>query len=241
MTFASIRNAAQEAAKRGRLSPHQLASLTRLDERLKDHPDILEEFTEGWRAEGSPAAPPPPQAGSVLLQVPYFSQLDNASGQGGRECASSSAAMLAAFWGKVDGDDAYNRIRARFGDTTSIDAQVAALRSLGLDARFRTDGTPALLEQELRAGRPVMVGWLHRGVVSAPSGGGHYSVVIGFDAMNWVHHDPNGEADIVNGGYVNHSKGRAIRYTRRNWERRWRPDGKGWLVLVQPLRTAPVR
>ncbi len=34
---------------------------------------------------------------------------------------------------------------------------------------------------ELRAGRPVAVGWLHRGGINAPSGGGHWSVVIGVD------------------------------------------------------------
>ncbi len=232
MTFARVRDAAQEAAKRGHLTPHQLAALGRLDELLTD--DQRREFTELWRAQGSPAAPPA-QADRVLLNVPYFSQNDNSSGAGYRECASSSAAMVAAFWGKVTGDDQYNEIRARFGDTTSIDAQVAALRSLGLFARFSTQGTAETLEQELRAGRPVMVGWLHRGPVSAPTGGGHWSVVIGFDAMNWVHNDPNGEADLVGGGYLNQTNGRKIRYSRRNWEKRWRPDGAGWLVLVQPI------
>ena len=232
MTFASVRAAAQEAAKSGTLTPHQLAALGRLDELLSD--EQRREFTDLWRAQGSPAAPLPGN-GPTLLNVPYFSQNDNASGEGYRECASSSAAMVAAFWGKVATDDAFNTIRDRFGDTTSIDAQVAALRSLGLDARFRTDGSPAILEQEIRAGRPVMVGWLHKGHVSTPAGGGHWSVVIGFDTLNWIHNDPNGEADLVAGGYVNHSNGRKIRYSRRNWERRWRPDGNGWMVLVRPI------
>lgn len=231
ITFARVRDAAQEAAKRGSILPHQLAALSRLDEILTD--DQRRQFTELWRAQGSPAAAPPTPS-PVLLSVPYFSQHDNGP-QGWRECASSSAAMVAAFWGKVDTDDAYNLVREKFGDTTEVSAQVQALRSLGLDARFRTDGTPALLEQEIRAGRPVMVGWLHRGPVSAPTGGGHWSVVIGFDTLSWTHHDPNGEADMVNGGYVNRTNGRKIRYSRRNWERRWRPDGGGWCILVQPL------
>jgi hypothetical protein len=58
MTFASVRDAALEAAKAGRLTPGQLASLSHLDERLKGHPDILEEFTETWRASEPPAAAP---------------------------------------------------------------------------------------------------------------------------------------------------------------------------------------
>jgi len=237
MTFARVQDMAQEAARRGDLAPHQLAALARLDEIIATRLSNGErrEVTNLWRAKGSPAASPPAGNSSALLTVPYFAQNDNASGQGARECASSSAAMVAAFWGKIASDDAYNTIRARFGDTTNLDAQVAALRSLGLDARFRTDGTPALLEQEIRSGRPVMVGWLHKGPASRPTGGGHYSVVIGYDATHWVHHDPNGEADMVNGGYVNHSSGRQIHYSRRNWDRRWRPDGSGWMVLVRPI------
>jgi len=183
-----------------------------------------------------PAATPAKPAGDILLPVPYFTQHDNASGQGARECASSSAAMVAAFWGSVATDDAYNQVRAQFGDTTNIEAQVQALRKLGLDARFRSDATPATLEAELRAGRPVMVGWLHHGQASAPSGGGHWSVVIGCTPTHWIHNDPNGEADLVRGGYVNSTGGKAVRYSHKNWNPRWMPDGKGWVVLVQKLK-----
>lgn len=177
-----------------------------------------------------------PPAGDVLLRVPFFTQHDNLSGQGYRECASSSAAMVAAFWGCVATDDAYNQVRAQFGDTTNIEAQVQALRKLGLDARFRSDATPATLEAELRAGRPVMVGWLHHGPATAPSGGGHWSVVIGCTPTHWIHNDPNGEADLVRGGYVNSTGGKGASYSRKNWDRRWLPDGKGWAVLVQKLK-----
>ena len=54
---------------------------------------------------------------------------------------------------------------------------------MGLKANFHTDGTPASLEAEIAAGRPVAVGWLHHGPVSGPSGGGHWSVVIGYTAI----------------------------------------------------------
>jgi GH24 family phage-related lysozyme (muramidase) len=57
VTFASVRAAAQEASKRGTLTPHQLAALGRLDELLSD--EQRREFTELWRAQGSPAASPP--------------------------------------------------------------------------------------------------------------------------------------------------------------------------------------
>ena len=170
------------------------------------------------------------------LKVPYFSQLDNTSGTGDRECFSSTCAMVAALYGKVAGDDEYNAIRARFGDTTDAQAQLAALRSLGLDARFVTNAAPGLLEAEILAGRPVPVGWLHHGPVTAPTGGGHWTLCIGFDAKRFVMNDPNGEADMVSGGYVNHTRGAGIAYSRRNWLRRWEADGPstGWALLVKP-------
>ena len=82
MTFASVRAAAQHIAKAGTITPHKLAALTRLDERLKAQPDIAQEFTDGWRTEGSPAAAVPStalvsmaQATAVFTRAPSASQL----------------------------------------------------------------------------------------------------------------------------------------------------------------------
>lgn len=178
------------------------------------------------------------KVGECVLDVAYEYQLDNASGAGCRECFSSSCAMLARYYGKVQTDDEYNKIRAKFGDTTDAQAQVKALRSLGLDARFRTDCSAADLEAEINADRPVAVGWLHQGPVTAPRGGGHWSVVIGYTENTIVHHDPNGEADMVNGGYVSNlaSRGARIDYSRKNWLRRWEVDGPGtgWAIFCLP-------
>jgi GH24 family phage-related lysozyme (muramidase) len=178
----------------------------------------------------------PTKATSVLLKVPYEYQLDNGP-TGYRECFSSSCAMIAKYYGKVKSDDEYNKIRSKFGDTTDSQAQLAALRSLGLQARFVTNCAPGLLELELRAGRPVAVGWLHQGPSNSPSGGGHWSVVIGFtDAGHWILNDPNGEADLVNGGYVKNTGGAGIKYSKERFNRRWMPDGAstGWALLVKP-------
>jgi hypothetical protein len=63
-------------------------------------------------------------------------------------------------------------------------------------------------------------------------------VVIGFDDQAFIHNDPNGEADMVAGGYVSNSSqaGAGIRYSRRNWLRRWEVDGRGtgWYLRVLP-------
>jgi len=57
-TIASVRDAAQEIAKRGQILPHQLAALSALDQALT--PEQRRQFTEDWRAVGSPAAPSSP-------------------------------------------------------------------------------------------------------------------------------------------------------------------------------------
>ena len=217
--------------------PHQKDAIQILyKEILKANPSILTEEAT-WRKQFSsssnPVIPPPPPSSSNPLVVPYQSQLDNASGKGARECFSSSCAMVAMYYGKVKNDDEYNQIRSKYGDTTNSQAQVNALRSLGLKAEFKTTGTTQDLERLIREGRPIPVGWLHHGAVTAPRGTGHWSVVIGFTPSQWIHHDPNGEASMVNGGYVNHTNGKSIAYSRLNWDRRWKVNGTGgWYLDV---------
>jgi GH24 family phage-related lysozyme (muramidase) len=156
---------------------------------------------------------------SVSLKVPYEYQLDNGP-TGYRECFSSSCAMVARYWGKIAGDHEYNRVRRQFGDTTDPKAQILALKTLGLRATFEMEGTAALLENEIRSGFPTPVGWLHKGPSTGPTGSGHWTVVSGFTPTHFIHQDPNGEADMANGGYVNHKGGANIAYSRSNWLRR---------------------
>ena len=169
------------------------------------------------------------------LPVPWFDQLLMGDGQGWRDCFTASSAMLAAYWGKEPNEDSYNRVRQCYGDSTSSEAQLQALRSLGLQAQFATDGTFELLQREIDAGRPVAVGWLHHGPASAPSGGGHWTVVIGYDATGVIMNDPNGNCDLVNGGYPSNHDGAHQHYSFRNWGPRWRVNGTGgWYLTCHP-------
>ena len=214
--------------------PYQLAAIAELEADLaangyakamrRDRP---------WFATWSQAGKQPLQQG-VLLNVPYEAQNDNASGTGYRECFSSSAAMVARYYGKITNDDAYNKFRAKYGDTTDAKSHLGALSALGLTPRFLTNCTVALLEAELNAGRPVMVGWLHKGPVTAPTGGGHWSVVIGYTPTAFINNDPNGEANLIQGGYANATKGKAVAYSRANWLKRWLVEGpnSGWALVV---------
>jgi hypothetical protein len=211
---------------------HQLAAWNWLQEQQK--PETMAQFAELFRADPKPTKPALVQDAS-MLSVPYFSQNDNTSGTGYRECFSSSMAMICAFWKRVGSDDEYNVIRARYGDTTSSTAHIQALESLGLKARFLMNGTAALLEGEINQKRPVAVGWLHHGTPQAPSGGGHWSVVIGFTPTAFIHNDPNGEADLLAGRYLSQSCGRGVSYSRKNWLPRWSPTpASGWAVTAEP-------
>lgn len=218
---------------------HQNAAWNWLNEQLAGSP-VLDHFAQLYRADPpvkEPSPAPGKPAASVLLQVPYEFQNDNGP-TGYRECFSSSCAMVARFYGKVSSDDEYNRLRARWGDTTDASAQLRTLGGLGLQATFKQNGDAATLERILREGRPVPVGWLHKGPATSPTGGGHWSVVVGFTAEAFIHNDPNGEADMVNGGYVTTkgTAGKGIAYSRARWLRRWEVDGKGsgWYLDIKP-------
>ena len=172
-----------------------------------------------------------------ILKVPYEYQLGPDDGAHGyRQCFSSSCAMVARFYGKISGDYEYNKLRARFGDTTDPKAQLAALKALGLNASFEMEGTTQILEEEISAGHPVPVGWLHKGPISKPSGSGHWSVIVGYTPTHFIHNDPYGEANLVGGGYVSHKGGANVAYSRKNWLPRWLIEGNdtGWYIKVRP-------
>jgi len=180
---------------------------------------------------------PTPKPKERILKVPYEYQLGPDDGaQGYRQCFSSSCAMVARYYGKISGDYEYNKLRARFGDTTDPKAQIAALKALGLTATFEMDGTIEELESEITNGYPMPVGWLHKGPVSNPTGTGHWSVVVGFTPTHIIMNDSYGEANLVAGGYVSNKGGAGVAYSRKNWLPRWLIEGNdtGWWMRVRP-------
>ena len=194
--------------------------------------DVLKDDTHDWIKTYRNK---PKVTSSNPLAVPYQSQNDNASGTGYRECFSSSCAMVAMYYGKIENDDAYNLVRQQYGDSTDAQAQVRTLRSLGLEANFISNGSTSDLKAAIDAGRPVPVGWLHHGSASAPSGGGHYSVVIGYTDKAWVMNDPNGEANLSAGGYTNNTDGSNQSYSFKNFNPRWvvEGEGSGWYMDIR--------
>ena len=236
MTYASVRAAVQHAVRQGHITPHQLAALTALDQGLSQ--SQRQTFTDMWRAEGSPAQPkvqPLPNP----LPVPYYAQMDSGTDQGRRMCFSSSCAMLLAYLRPsvlkgANGDDQYLWRVQQFGDTTSATAQVQALASYEVTADYTKAADFATIVKQINAGIPVPVGFLHRGPVTAPAGGGHWCCVVGYDASNLIVHDPFGEADLISGATTSRT-GRFVRYSRKNFGPRWMVEGpgSGWAIIAR--------
>ncbi len=175
------------------------------------------------------------------LKVPYFSQRDSAlSGQAQRMCFSSSCAMLTAYLrpGSIGGpnaDDQYLKRVQQYGDTTDANAQIKALASYGITARFVQNADWADLERQIARGAPIPCGFLHHGTSAAPSGGGHWLTVIGLTATAAIVNDPWGEMLVAQGTYSS-SRGAGLAYSRKNWGPRWLVEGprSGWAIIAEP-------
>ena len=181
----------------------------------------------------------------VLLKVKqYYPQTDSATGHGDRMCFSSTCAMAIKYLlpGALLGsnaDDDYLRTVLKYGDTTQSTSQIKACQQYGVLASFYQKGTKQSLLNELKAGYPVATGILHKGHVSRPTGGGHWMLLIGDDGENGIFHDPYGEMDNVNGGYVTIGRGgKDVKYSWHNWLKRWEVEGKGsgWFMTFRPMQ-----
>ena len=171
--------------------------------------------------------------GAVALALPFFDQTNDGP-TGWRHCQSSSIAMNLAYLGVagIKDDLDYLRVVQRHGDTTEQAAHAAALKELKAPGRFMTSCSVERAKAELDKGFGLAFGILHRGPVSAPSGGGHYIAIRGYDATGWLVHDPYGELNLVRGGWARQRQGagRNQHYSFANTNPRWLLEGpsSGW-------------
>ena len=220
-------------------SPYHLAGVAALQEAMPA--ELLaedSEWFEAWRAAGI----------DQEVFVPYFQQLDNGY-EGWRECFASSAAMLAASAGLVDSDNEYIYHLAHHGDTTSVEAQLQTLRSLGLDVEFTQKGTPEMIEEAISRGSAVLVGWYDKGDLTRGEppmcGGpacGHWSVITGYQGKHspvgdqyYVMHDPMGYPLMEKGGHDQSRSGKSVRVRQSEFNYRWLVDGPGtgWMIFIR--------
>lgn len=185
----------------------------------------------------------PPQTLYPVLEVYPYQQYDSATDEGGRMCFSSSCAMLLNYLlpGKltgVNGDDQYlKRLHnvAPKGDTTLAGSQLQALASYGVQAQFSTGMSWATVDKQLELGFPVPVGGYHRGHVSnLDRNRSHWVLIYGKTSTGYLVHDPGGEQDLVNGGFVPGKSGAGVHYSKKNFGPRWLADGanSGWGIIA---------
>lgn len=119
----------------------------------------------------------------------YVNQLTSSSGQGARECFSSTGAMLAStYLGRQVGLEEYNRVRRKYGDSTAASSQIQALKEYGLNASVADDGSLEEIERLVREGKPVGIGVNHN------NAGGHWLTVHGVNENgDFIVDDPYGK------------------------------------------------
>ena len=217
--------------------PHRMAAIKQLEEAMPA--ELLSEDAEwfqAWKASG---------IDQEVYLPRYFRQLDLPGGE--RKCFTSSGAMAAAYFKKIATQEEYERIRERYGDTTSVYAHVKALTSLGLQVRFVDNADAEDVMEAIDAGVIVMAGWYHRGDMlrgEPPMCGseacGHWSVIHGYSGRysndaSWLMSDPLGLPDIERGSHNPALSGYRVSVRQAAFHQRWQVNGprSGWAIFVE--------
>ena len=210
-------------------NPKHVAAVEQFEVDLASKCEDLIEDSANWvriyRTKAEPTIP-------GVLNVPFYPQTDNYR-DAQRTCNSSACAMCLEYFkpGTLvgpKGDDAYVRKVFSVGDTTDHSVQTKVLESYGIKSHFSYNLSFADLDRELAARRPVVIGILHRGTLSSPTGG-HMVVVIGKKGEDYVVNDPYGSLNDGYTGAVTNGKGAVYKKSDLNF--RWLEKGRdktGW-------------
>jgi hypothetical protein len=220
-------------------NPKHVAAVEQLEvDLVSKSPDLMEDTANWVKIFRTKVEAPKPL--NNLLNVPYYPQTDNYA-QPDRTCNSSACAMCLEFLKPgtligAKGDDAYLKKVIAVGDTTDHAVQTKVLSSYGIKSDFRYNLGFADLDRELSAGRPVVIGILHRGTLSSPTGG-HMLVVIGKspDGKSYICNDPYG--DLMTGYTTPVTNGKGAKYPVEVLKYRWLEKGKdktGWGRIFRP-------
>jgi len=217
-------------------NPKHVAAVDELEKNIEKYATSLLEDNANWvRIYRTKTETP---KSYIRLDVPYYPQTDNYT-NANRTCNSSSCAMCLQFFKPgtligAQGDDAYIRKVFAIGDTTDHEVQTQVLFNYGVRSKFSYNLSFADLDRELATGRPVVIGILHRGTLSNPTGG-HMVVVIGkTETGDYVVNDPYGS---LNDGYTGDVyTGKGAIYKKSDLSARWCPNGNdGWGRIFSPM------
>jgi hypothetical protein len=220
-------------------NPKHVAAVEQLEvDLVSKSPDLMED-TANW-VKIFRTKLEPPKLSSNVPNLPWFPQTDNYA-LPDSTCNSSACAMCLEFLkpGSLPagpkGDDAYLKKVLALGNSTDHSVQTKVLQSYGLSSVFRYNLNFSDLDAELAARRPSVLGILHRGPESRPTGSGHMIVVYGKTESGdyWVN-DPYG--DLYSGYTTAVSKGKGVIYKKSTLEKRWTVDGpgSGWGRTFKP-------
>jgi hypothetical protein len=222
-------------------NPKHVAAVDDLERLLLEKAPELLEDNSNWVRIYRTRNTPPEQKG-ILLDVKFYPQTDNYA-LPDSTCNSSACAMFLEYFkpnslpSGTKGDDAYLRKVLALGNSTDHSVQTRVLESYGVKSTFRYDFGFDDLDRELEAGRPVVLGILHRGPESAPTGSGHMIICIGkTESGDYYMHDPYGNL------YENYvtpvENGRKVVYRKSTLEKRWtvKHPKDGWCRVLDSIK-----
>lgn len=194
------------------LSTHEPKLLSQLTSNIDEaqeliesrHPDAWNDFLQTYRNQKSPTL------GAKTLDVPYFSQLDNAENPYG-SCNVTSFAMVFSFFeinpqpeNQQLEDYLYRWLEEQGWDRHEPAHLVRMANIFGLPTRFTANATIQDIRDSIDNGKPCVIhGYWTRS--------GHICVCIGYTQNGLVFNDPYGQ--WKGGlGYADHAIGSAVEY-----------------------------
>lgn len=182
--------------------------------------------------------------GDVLLNVPYFSQLDNSTeyhGPGSRQCNLTSNAMaiefilkdrsmqtltaIASQKGFQEPESVYGEILNRYGDTTDHNANTSALSSLGLDSVWSTQLQISDIVASIDKRLPMPIGMIYKS-------SGHIVCAVGYNLEREIIYinDPYGARAGSQDYYavIGNGAGKFDTYTFATMRKLWADPSDGW-------------